>query len=311
MTSRPRLHVVTGKGGVGKSTVCTALARAAQRAGHRVLAIELVAPGGLSRALGVCPGAPGEPTPAEPGLWVSYVEGAAALGEYLGRVLWTRRLADAVFRHPAYRAFAIAAPGVRELMAMGKVRDELMQRDGLRRRWDRVVLDAGATGHALQYLRMASATRRTFTSRGRVRREAEKLEALLGDPEQTAVHVVAAPEHMALCEAESLLQRLADTPSLPVGAVFVNRCLPVSPPGFDLELERLDRRGLAGVGTAVAKSMSWYRGWERQQAEHVAAFEQRSGRRVVRLVERAPQPSGELSEGELRALADHVGRACL
>ncbi len=144
MAERPaqRLHFVTGKGGVGKSTLAAALALALSRSGGRVLAVELDAPGGLSRALGVTLAAPGEIVGSSSGVWVSYFDGGAALSEYLMRKVRLGRLAQKLFDHPLYGAFVQAAPGVKELMAIGKVRDELL----LQRRWDAVVVDAGASG---------------------------------------------------------------------------------------------------------------------------------------------------------------------
>ncbi len=311
MSHAVRLHVVTGKGGVGKSTVAAGLARAAVAAGHEVLAVELGAPAGLSRILGVHPAIPGFPARVGPGLSLSFVEGGAALTEYLGRVLRARQLRERVLSHPLYRAFVAVAPGVGELMAMGKIRDELMQRDGLRHRYGVVVVDAGSSGHALAHLRMHHAAQRTF-ARGRVRREVDKIDRLLRDPDTTAVHVVALAEHMPLTEANDVLERLRAPPALPVGVVFCNRALEVAPPGFDAALaetaalfEATDER------RALRTALAFRRERERLQEEHIARFERATGRRLERVPEVSFEPAVGRDERRLDAIAAVVGRACL
>ena len=182
-----RLHFVTGKGGVGKSTIAAALALTAAARGARVLAIELGEPAGLCRALHAKPESPGAIVVAG-SVHVAYFDGAAALGEYLTRKMHLGRLLRPILAHPLYTAFVGAAPGLRELLAIGKIRDEF----ALQHRWDIVVVDAGATGHALEHLRMPAAAARAFTS-GRVHREAAVNAELLRDPAQVASHVVATP----------------------------------------------------------------------------------------------------------------------
>jgi anion-transporting ArsA/GET3 family ATPase len=303
-----RLHFVTGKGGVGKSTVCAALARAAVREGARVLAVELPSPGGLSRILGAHPVVPGLPVQAGPNLWLSFVDGGAALSEYLGRVLRSRRLREAVLTHPLYRAFVAAAPGVGELMAIGKIRDELLQRDGFHRRYDMLVVDAGASGHALGYLRMKDAAGSTFTARGRVRREIDKIDRLLRDPEQTAVHVVALPEDMPLREAETVIAELEAAPELPVGGVFVNRCLAPAPPGFD---EAIDALSDAHDVAPLVGALRWRRAGERNQQQHVARFRRDLDLPVAILPHVFRDDGRDLGVGDLDELADIVGEVCL
>ncbi len=190
----------------------------------------------MSRALGVTLAAPGEIVGSSSGVWVSYFDGGAALSEYLMRKVRLGRLAQKLFDHPLYGAFVQAAPGVKELMAIGKVRDELL----LQRRWDAVVVDAGASGHALEFLRMPAATMATF-HRGRVHREARRVEIMLADPALTAVHVVATAEEMPSAEAIDTSRRIREELRLPLGHVLVNRCLPPAPGGIDAAIAQLAR----------------------------------------------------------------------
>ena len=246
------LHVVTGKGGVGKSTVAAALAIGLAGTGRRVLAIELGRAAGLCRTLATRPMAPGAIATVltTPGLAVAYFDGAVALAEYLTRRMRLGRLGRAVMAHPLYRGFVAAAPGVQALLAMGKIRDELvLQRLGAGPRWDAVVVDAGASGHALEHLRMPAAAAATFTG-GLVHREAEVNARLLADPAITAIHVVATPEELPVAEAEQVIARLRAL-GLPIGALYANLCRPVPPADVAAALAALDARGDA-CGDALA-----------------------------------------------------------
>lgn len=229
-----RLHFVLGKGGVGKSTIAAALALAAQHRGARTLAIEMGPPAGLARTFDVALSAPGAIAIARSGVSVMAIDGAAALGEFLTRRLHLGAFMDAVIAHPLYQAFVAAAPGVKELLAIGKVQDEVR----LSKRWDVVVVDAGGSGHAIELLRMPSTAAATFRS-GRVHREAKRVQALLADASRTAVHVVATAEEMPVTEAVDSVTRLRGDLGLPLGRVIVNRCIAPAPGGVEEALARL------------------------------------------------------------------------
>lgn len=283
-----RLHIVLGKGGVGTSTVVATLALAAAGQGKRVLAIELGEPGGTCRILGARPPRPGAIAHAAGGTSVSYFDGAAALAEYLVSRVRLGRFAERIIAHPLYAAFVGAAPGLRELMAVGKVRDELV----LQQRWDTVVVDAGASGHALEHLRMPAAASAAFAS-GRVHREAEVNAALLRDRATTAIHVVALPEEMPLREAVHGVEALRAL-DLATGAVFVNRCVPPAPPGT------ADR--IAGADPALAPVLSRAHGWQAIQERGIAALEAELFVRALRL----PRLRAETELARCRTLAPLV-----
>ena len=265
-----RLHFVTGKGGVGKSTVAAALALAAARRGARVLAIELGEIGGTCRILGAAPARPGEIARAAGGTHVAYFDGAAALAEYLTRRLRLGRLMQSVIDHPLYAAFVGAAPGLRELMAVGKIRDEFL----LQRSWDVVVVDAGASGHALEHLRMPAAASAAFAA-GRVHREAEANAALLRDPAQCAIHVVALGEEMPLREATHTVASLRAL-DLATGAVFVNRCVAPAPAGVAERLPAITQPAVAAVAHRAYA-------WQTIQERGIAALETELFVRALRL----------------------------
>ena len=208
-----RLHFVVGKGGVGKTTVAAALALTLARRGRRTLAVEMEPGGRLAGLLGQEP---------EPRLWVLHVDGRAALEEYLQLVIPVKRLLATVFHSKIYQYFVAAAPGLKELMTVGKIWYEATRREDGRPVWDAVVVDAPATGHSLQYLRMPQAARETFGA-GLVQREATRITELLRDPRATAVHLVTLAEEMPVIETLEMQAQLTGALQLPLGWVIVNR----------------------------------------------------------------------------------------
>src|SRR5207249_7691727 len=134
------------------------------RRGRRTLAVEMEPGGRLAGLLG---------READPRLSVLHVDGRAALEEYLNLVIPVKRLLATVFASKIYQYFVAAAPGLKELMTVGKIWYEATRSEGGGPAWDAIVVDAPATGHSLQYLRMPQAARETFgaglVQRGRAR----------------------------------------------------------------------------------------------------------------------------------------------
>jgi anion-transporting ArsA/GET3 family ATPase len=254
---------VLGKGGVGKSTIAAALLLSLQRAGARVLGIELDAPGGLSRTLGVELPEANVAVRSASGVHLAWFDGALALAEYLSRKVRLGRLATPIFQHPLYEAFVHAAPGVKELMAIGKVRDELL----LQKRWDAVVVDAGASGHALEYLRMPAVAAAAF-HRGRVHREAKQVHASLSDANITAIHVVTTAEEMPVLEAVESVQRIRSELQLPLGHVILNRCLELPPDDIQATIQSLARLAPdAPMLFSARRALGWIEIQERYAAD--------------------------------------------
>ena len=200
-----RLLVVTGKGGVGKSTVAAALALVAARQGKRVLIVDVDAKGTIAQRFEA--GKIGfKPKEVMPGICLLAMDTEASLAEYLrlnlrvpiiGRLGPLAGMLDFV---------ATAAPGVREILTIGKVCWEVRESIEGRADWDLVVVDAAATGHVIAQLGAADAIR-DLVAVGPVRGQTEWMSELLADPAITALNVVTTPEEMPIEETIDLVGR--------------------------------------------------------------------------------------------------------
>jgi Mrp family chromosome partitioning ATPase len=238
-----RFVVVTGKGGVGKSTVAAALALLGARRGKRVLVCEVNAQERIAPLLG---GPPSGPTirEVEPGLATVNVTPNEAMREYGLMVLRFRTIYEAVFENRVVRQFLRVIPSLAELVMLGKVLHEVRVEEGGRPRWDLVVLDAPATGHAVQLLRVPAALLDTVPP-GPLRKDAEWMQALLVDPRRTAVSIVTLPEEMPVNEAIDLDAQVRGVLGMPRGPLVVN-AMP------DVRFAPAEREALAPLAGAPA-----------------------------------------------------------
>ncbi len=303
--SRKRLQFVVGKGGVGKSTVTAALAVAALGPGRRVLALELGEARGLSRLFDAADRVGAEPIEVSPGLFVAAVEGEDALAEYLSLIMPIRRLVKSIFKSRLYRTFVAAAPGLKELMTIGKIwfEDQKLCADGSPQ-WDAIVVDAGASGHSLQYLQMPQAAAATFKS-GLVHRESDRVASMLRDGSVTEVHVVARPEDMPLVEATEIIERLRGDLALPLGRLFVNRCRKPAPRDIGESLARLGVQA-DPTHTLFFQTMQRAVSWLGIQENGIGMVEERLGIATVRLPNLV---AVEFGMPEIRRLAAEVSAA--
>jgi anion-transporting ArsA/GET3 family ATPase len=215
--------VVTGKGGVGKTTVAGALGLVAARRGQRTIVAEVARRDDVSRALG------GEGMQEEelaPGLHHLSIDPERAMELYLTDQL-PSALADLLASSRTFTYLAAATPGMRELLTVGKVW-ELAQEDRRApgaRPYDLVVLDAPATGHGVAILSAPRTFARTARV-GRIARQGRTIDAMVTDPARTGVIAVARPEEMPVTETLSLQDALRDEVGLEVGLVAANGVLP-------------------------------------------------------------------------------------
>jgi anion-transporting ArsA/GET3 family ATPase len=226
-----RLVVLTGKGGVGKSVVGAAIALAARERGKKVLLAEVEAPveaAGLLTA-GRSPAKPaasrGRETEVLPGLFTLNLDPASVMDEYVRHVVKLEILARRILESPIYHRFFAAAPGLKELMTLGKIMvlEEARARFSHEPVFDLVVLDAPATGHGLQFLKVPLAASAAVPV-GPIGHNARRVLAMLRDPARTALVVVAVPEEMAVVEAVQFHRLASEEMGMHPAAVVLNAC---------------------------------------------------------------------------------------
>jgi anion-transporting ArsA/GET3 family ATPase len=220
-----RFVTVVGKGGVGKTTVSAALALAAARRGKRVLIAMCNAKERVSQLLEVAPIGARNQT-VLPGVDAVNMNPQVALEEYGMMVLKVRTLYKAIFENRLVSAFLHGTPGIEAWSMLGKAQFHAHETlpDG-RPRYDMVILDAPATGHGLEMLRVPRVLL-DITPPGLLRREAERAWDLFSDPKRAGAVVVTLPEDMPVSESVELYAALTSELKMPVAALAVNGTIP-------------------------------------------------------------------------------------
>ncbi len=224
-----QLLFVTGKGGVGKTTTAAALADLAARRGKRTLVCEMDAKGAIAAAFEVSE-LRFEPTEVQPGLFAMAMNTEDSLREYL-RVVARIPLVGRI--GPLARTFdfvADAAPGVKEILAIGKVAWEVRERH-----YDLVVVDAEASGHIVAQIDAPRAIRE-LVQVGPVRDQTEWMLRILADHDRTGLVCVTTPEEMPITETIELVDKVRAITEVDVAGVIVNRMLPEWFDGRDREV---------------------------------------------------------------------------
>lgn len=222
-----RLLFITGKGGVGKSTVASALGLAAARRGKRVIVCELAQQERVSR-LFRDEGVGFEETELATNLAGISIDPQRALEEYLRTRVGSRTLFRLLFENRVFQYFVAAAPGAKEIVSIGKVWElAQLERPWTRKtsRYDLVLVDAPATGHGLGILHTPR-TIRDIARVGPIRRQAERIDTFVRDARQTGVVCVALPEEMPVTETIEFRARLREELGMAVDAVVVNGLYP-------------------------------------------------------------------------------------
>lgn len=224
-----RFHIVTGKGGTGKTTVAAAMAIALAEQGHRVLLVEIEERQGIAQTFDVPPigveevKVLGHRSGGE--VWGLAVDAKAALMEYLQTFYRLGRAGSVLEKVGAVDFATTIAPGVRDVLLIGKVFEAVGRTSGHRRGkgdlvWDAVVLDAPPTGRIVRFLNV-NAEVADVAKVGPIRSQADSITRLLRSP-RTVVHVVTLLEEMPVQET---VDAIADIRGIEValGAIVINQ----------------------------------------------------------------------------------------
>jgi anion-transporting ArsA/GET3 family ATPase len=285
-----RIVFLTGKGGVGKSTVAAALGLVATRRGKRTIICEVAQQERMSSVFHT-EGVGYHETEIADDLYAFSIDPQRALEEYLQLQIRIKPVYDLMFKNRIFTYFAAATPGLRELVTIGKVW-ELAQLDRRVKRgakYDLVIVDAPATGHGIGILR----TPKTFGDIARVgpiKRQADAIYEFITDSDLTSVCAVAWPEEMPVNETLDLRRNLHEELGLDLDRVFMNGLYPelFSEDEATRLRERIERDEAAnGAGSVVLRAalraaLSEYRR-ETAQREQLQRLRDESGEDVVEL----------------------------
>lgn len=323
--TQTRVLVVTGKGGVGKTTVSGVVANLAVRNGLRAMVVQIGAPGArhepeaaqLSRLYGQ-----EEALGYEAVLLGANEEG----GEVAARALWPdtalveylhrhgmRRLSRRLVSSGALDVVATAVPGMPDVLLLGKVKQmERAAAAGEPDAADLIVLDAPAAGHAVRFLQSPHGVA-DAAGGGPVRQQAEEVVEMLSDPARCQVLLVTTPEETPVSETVETADLIESTVGIKLCAVVVNARLPVLDLPASLHPAELARAAVAAgtrLGAAELESLV-AAGLVRSQRQEAQAAQ------VARLASELSLPqlelpfcfSSELGPDELELLTDALEAA--
>lgn len=248
-----RLHVVTGKGGTGKTTVAAALALALAHGGRRVLLMEVEGRQGLAQLFDTAPLPYAElRLAAAPGggdVLGLAVDAEEALLDYLEMYYNMRRAGSALRRLGAIDFATTVAPGLRDVLLTGKAKEAVRRKNGRKHVYDAVVMDAPPTGRITRFLNVNSEVA-GLAKVGPIRNHADGVMEVLASP-LTAVHLVTLLEPMPVQETQDGAAELSAA-GLPVGGVFVNMVRAPLLPARALASAAAGRMDVTGVAADLA-----------------------------------------------------------
>jgi anion-transporting ArsA/GET3 family ATPase len=296
-----RLLVLAGKGGAGRTTVAAALARAAVRAGKRVLVAQTNAPPRLAHMLGWPEAIGSEIVSVGERLWAVNMNQRAALREYMLKVLRYETVYKALFENRAMRSFLGALPGLEAWAMLGKTWWHTTEREDGRFKYDLIILDGPGSGHIVTMLRAPAAVRAAMPM-GPMARPAAAAHDLLTDPSQSALLIVTLAEELPARETVILARALRGSLGIALGPLIVNAMPPEGAGRPELH-EVLQNVESTNVSPDLASTLS---------GASVLAARRNDAERVLENLARDPglpmiqlprMPTNDLGPGEIEQLS--------
>lgn len=309
-----RLLIISGKGGVGKTTIAAVLGILASRHGKKVLIAEVEGKGALSSLFRTGP-LTHAPSELRPGLFATNISPEKALEEYFEVQFKMKRIARPLVSSQLVYYVTHAAPGLRDILMLGKVWHDATRKQ----KFDVIVLDTPAAGHAVSMLRSPEGFLQAVPI-GPLATHAREVTRWLKDPEQVSIQLVTMAEEMPVNETIETTLMLEDRLKMDVTGVFVNMIYPpaADDPEVAEAIEKLSGprqiRDLATAagGTLTAKTArqlfecaEFYRARRQLQQDHRTYLEKELARRAP-IVDVPFLFSESFGLKELEILADAV-----
>ena len=301
-----RLVVLAGKGGVGRTTVAAALARAVAAEGRRVLIAQTEAADRLAKLFGRAEPVGTTIGALAPGIEAVNMTPKSAIHEYGLMVLRYETVYRALFENRAVRGFINAIPGLDAYAMLGKVWWHTTETVNGRPRYDLVILDGPASGHATLMLRLPQAIIAAMPN-GPLTRDAQAARALLTDPTRTAMVIVTLPEELPARETAELARTARESLAIPLGPVVVN-AMPsaeLSTPDLDGVMQRLSAPTGDPELDATLRMAGGIRAHRRSAEQMLARLKENPGLPMV-LLPRVP--TAELGPEDVEQLAGYLLR---
>jgi anion-transporting ArsA/GET3 family ATPase len=263
-----RLLFVTGKGGVGKSTVAASLGLAAAARGKRTIVCEIGSQEHTSRLFNRAQVGFHE-VQLEDNLWTISIDPDESMREYVLLQLKVRAMRDLLFRSRVFSYLTAATPGLKELVTIGKIWElsQLDRKVRKGRKYDLVIVDAPATGHGIGFLQ----TPRTFANIARVgpiHAQAQELDRFITNHASTGTAIVSLPEEMPVNETASLERELREEIGVSVDRVYMNALYPERFSNGEAErLEGERPQATGAVREALRAAVSEHRRARSQRAQ--------------------------------------------
>ena len=216
-----RIVVISGKGGVGKTTVSTVIAIAAKKLGKRVLICEINTKEKIAPSLGY-PESNGDIQEIEKNLSTVNIIPNIAMEEYGVMMLKSKFIYNTIFNNKYAKKFLSAIPGLSEILIWGKIRfhEQEKLKNGANK-YDLIIVDAPATGHGIALLKLPIAIM-SMLQKGALAKESKELYALLTDKDKTSINIVTIPEELPVNEAQELIDTVKNELKMPLGYLFIN-----------------------------------------------------------------------------------------
>ena len=246
--------MVSGKGGVGKTVVSSALALIASRRGKNVLLVKLDDQGRTAQ-LFQTPPLTDRIAPLRDNISAVNLDPKTIIGDYLLKQLKLRRLVDMIIGSRLFDAWFRVSPAIPEMISLGKVDALVDERSWWRQTpvWDLVVFDAPATGHGLGILRLPEQASKLLI--GPMRKNALAVQALLEDATRTSLVLVTIPEEMPVNEAVHFHEEAKSKTRVPLSCVILNAAHPRRLPGGEGALAEVDAALASPAGEAALRSL--------------------------------------------------------